>query len=379
MGEDAGPRSGRIVDELRRRIESGELAPGERVPSTREITRQWGVAMATATKVLTELRRAGLVRSVPGVGTVVEARGGPAHSARASRPAAAQRRGARPVEASRSAGQGAPAGSAGPTGARGSTASLGSVATAGPAGAAVSAGPAGATGGLTLGRIVAAAVTVADEEGLAAVSMRRVAAELKVATMSLYRHVADKDDLLTRMLDTAIAGQPLPAERPAHWRTAVELASRQLWGLFRRHAWLAPAMSVTRPQMVTSGMQYSEWVLGALHDEGLDLQSAFTAHLTLLNHARGIAVHLESEREAEAHSGLDSEEWMEGQESALLRVLEGGRLPLLSRVAQAGYDLDLDDLFEFGLQRLLDGLALILRQNPPDQPAGATSAPSAPR
>ncbi|MER5479322.1 TetR/AcrR family transcriptional regulator C-terminal domain-containing protein [Streptomyces sp. NPDC002734] len=370
MGEDAGPRSGRIVDELRQRIESGELAPGERVPSTREITRQWGVAMATATKVLTELRRAGLVRSVPGVGTVVEARGGSSQPARAPRPAAAQRPGARSAGSPRPAGSGTPAGTAGATGARGSTGSPGSAATAGPS---------GSGGGLTLGRIVAAAVTVADEEGLAAVSMRRVAAELKVATMSLYRHVADKDDLLTRMLDAAIAERPLPAERPAHWRTAVELASRQLWGLFRRHPWLAPAMSVTRPQMVTSGMQYSEWMLGTLNDEGLDLQSAFTAHLTLLNHARGIAVHLESEREAEAHSGLDSEEWMDGQEPALLEVLEGGRLPLLSQVAQAGYDLNLDDLFEFGLQRLLDGLALLLGQGPPDQPAAAPLGPSVPR
>ncbi|MBZ4324459.1 GntR family transcriptional regulator, partial [Streptomyces huiliensis] len=66
-------RSGRIVTEIRRRIEAGELAPGDRVPSTREITRQWGVAMATATKVLTELRHEGLVRAVPGVGTVVAA------------------------------------------------------------------------------------------------------------------------------------------------------------------------------------------------------------------------------------------------------------------------------------------------------------------
>ncbi|MEU3557851.1 TetR/AcrR family transcriptional regulator C-terminal domain-containing protein [Streptomyces fragilis] len=366
MGENAGPRSGRIVAELRQRIESGELAPGERVPSTREITRQWGVAMATATKVLAELRRAGLVRSVPGVGTVVEGGGGPSHPARAARPSAARRPGTRPGAAPRSPGTGAWAGSARSAGSAGRPGAAG---VPGPAGSTGGVGPAGSAGGLTLERIVAAAVAVADEEGLAAVSMRRVAAELKVATMSLYRHVADKDDLLTRMLDAAIAGRPLPAERPAHWRAAVELASRQLWGLFRRHPWLAPAMSVTRPQMVTSGMQYSEWILGALHAEGLDLQSAFTAHLTLLNHARGIAVHLESEREAEAHSGLDSEEWMDGQEPALRRVLADGRLPLLSQVAEEGYDLNLDDLFEFGLQRLLDGLALLLGRTPPGRPA----------
>lgn len=308
------PRYSQIVAELRRRIETGELAPGDRVPSTREITKRWGVAMATATKVLTELRRQGMVRAVPGVGTVVEA---PSRPVRTARPTAPPR----------------------PGGA--SDASSGQAA-------------------LTLGRIVNAAVTVADTEGLDAVSMRRVAAELGVATMSLYRHVADKDDLLTRMMDTVIGERPLPAESPGAWREAIELAARQLWDLFRRHPWLAPAMSVTRPQMIASALPYSEWMLATLHAQGLDLQSAFTAHLMLLNYARGIAVNLESEREAEAHSGLDSEEWMDSQESALLAILGTGRFPALSHLARAGYDLDLDALFEFGLQRLLDGLASLL-------------------
>ncbi|WP_030299455.1 TetR/AcrR family transcriptional regulator C-terminal domain-containing protein [Streptomyces katrae] len=320
MSGQAVPRYSQIVGELRRRIETGELAPGDRVPSTREITKQWGVAMATATKVLTELRHEGMVRAVPGVGTVVAA---PSRPARAARPAAASRPG-RPSDAS-------------------------SVQTA-----------------LTLGRIVGAAVTVADTEGLAAVSMRRVASELGVATMSLYRHVADKDDLLTRMMDTAIAEYPLPADPPDGWREAVELAARQLWDLFRRHPWFAPALSVTRPQMITSALPYSEWMLATLHAHGLDLQSAFTAHLMMLNYARGVAVHLESEQEAEAHSGLDSEEWMDTQEPALLAILATGRFPELSRLAKAGYDLDLDALFEFGLQRLLDGLATLLNESSAD-------------
>ncbi|WP_327280847.1 MULTISPECIES: TetR/AcrR family transcriptional regulator C-terminal domain-containing protein [unclassified Streptomyces] len=320
MGGQAVPRYSQIVGELRRRIERGELAPGDRVPSTREITKQWGVAMATATKVLTELRHEGMVRAVPGVGTVVAA---PSRPARAAHPAAASRPG-RPSEAS------------------------------------------SAQTPLTLGRIVGAAVTVADTEGLAAVSMRRVAFELGVATMSLYRHVAHKDDLLTRMMDTAIAEYPLPADPPDGWREAVELAARQLWDLFRRHPWFAPALSVTRPQMITSALPYSEWMLATLHAHGLDLHSAFTAHLMMLNYARGVAVHLESEQEAEAHSGLDNEEWMDTQEPALLANLATGRFPELSRLATAGYDLDLDALFEFGLQRLLDGLAALLNESSAD-------------
>ncbi|MFD9336176.1 TetR/AcrR family transcriptional regulator C-terminal domain-containing protein [Streptomyces sp. NPDC060028] len=320
MGGQAVSRCSQIVAELRQRIETGQLAPGDRVPSTRAITREWGVAMATATKVLSELRREGMVRAVPGVGTVVAASSRPVRAARTPAPAAA--RPGRPSDAS-------------------------SVQAA-----------------LTLGRIVGAAVTVADAEGLAALSMRRVAAELGVATMSLYRHVADKDDLLTRMMDGVMAGHPLPADPPEGWREAIELAARQLWDLFRRHPWLAPALSVTRPQLIISALPYSEWMLATLHAHGLDLRSAFTAHLTLLNYARGIAVNLEAEREAEAHSGLDSEEWMATQESALLATLGNGRFPALSRLATAGYDLDLDELFEFGLQRLLDGLASLLDETP---------------
>ncbi|WP_037892225.1 GntR family transcriptional regulator, partial [Streptomyces sp. Tu 6176] len=61
----------RIAAEIRRRIADGELAPGERVPSTRRIAEQWGVALATATKALTTLRLEGLVEARPRAGTVV--------------------------------------------------------------------------------------------------------------------------------------------------------------------------------------------------------------------------------------------------------------------------------------------------------------------
>jgi AcrR family transcriptional regulator len=316
---DGTPPYARIAAELRGRITRGELAPGQRVPSTREITARWGVAMATATRVLATLRQEGLVHPMPGVGTVVS--GHPAVPPRQP-PAAGP---ARPAP--------------------------------GPVRPAADRGPGGAE------RIVAAAITVADAEGLAALSMRRVAAELGAAPMSLYRHVADKDDLLMRMMDCIMAEHPLPADPPEGWREAIELAARQLWDLFRRHPWLAPALSVTRPQMITSALPYSEWMLATLHGHGLDLQSAFTAHLMLLNYARGIAINLETEREAEAHSGLDSEEWMDTQEPALLAILVTGRFPALSRLATAGYDLDLDALFEFGLQRLLDGLASLFNES----------------
>lgn len=91
---------------------------------------------------------------------------------------------------------------------------------------------------LSTERIVGAAIAVADREGLGALSMRRVAVELDVATMSLYRHVRDKDDLLIRMMDAAFAEWQVPPRQSGDsWQETVAVAARRLWQLFRRHLW----------------------------------------------------------------------------------------------------------------------------------------------
>ncbi|WP_033216015.1 TetR/AcrR family transcriptional regulator [Kitasatospora phosalacinea] len=310
-----------IAAELRERIERGELRPGDRVPSTREITRRWNVAMATATKVLAQLRDRGLVRAVPGVGTVVAGRPDPAPA--------------------RSGGRQLPRRPA-------------------------------PEGVLTAGRIVAAAVAVADAEGLEALSMRRVAAELDVATMSLYRHVPDKDGLVHLMMDRVFADVSFSAAQGAlGWRARLELAARLLWGLFRAHPWLASALSVTRPQPVANALPFGEWVLSALVAEGLGVQDVFTAYLTLFNYVRGTALNLEMEAAAEAATGQDSEEWMDRQEGVFMELVAAH--PTFLRLTREGYDFDLDRLFEFGLQRLLDGLAALIGRAA--APAQDSSAP----
>jgi uncharacterized membrane-anchored protein len=94
------------------------------------------------------------------------------------------------------------------------------------------------------------------------------------------------------------------------------------------------------------------------------LQTIFTAHITLFNYIRGTAVNVELETEAEALSGLNNEEWMDAQEPTLQAILATGRFPTFQRLTMAGYDFDLDALFEFGLQRLLDGIAALLEEKP---------------
>src|ERR1700688_4010713 len=311
------PPYAQIAAELRDQIEDGTLAPGDRVPSTREITQRWGVAMATATKALTALRQEGIVRPIPGVGTVVGGRQ-PAHG--------------RPLAP-------APPATPGPAAARRSG-------TSDPR--------------LAPGRIVAAAMAVADAEGLAGLSMRRVATEIVGATMSLYRHVADKDDLLLKMMDAAFGECRFPARPPQGWRDQFELAARTLWAMFQRHPWLAPALSVTRPQPIARGLACAEWVLSALDGQGLDPSTMLTIHITLVNYVRGTAVNLELEADTEAASGLNSEEWLDTQGPALQSIVEAGRFPVFERLTATDYDFNLENLFEFGLQRLLDGLTALI-------------------
>ncbi len=301
------PPSVRIAAEIRRRIAAGELRPGDRVPSARQITGEWGVAIATATKVLAGLRREGLVRAVPGVGTVVERRESP--------PARTRRAPARRT----------------------------------------------ADAELTRERVVATAVAIADADGLDALSMRRVATDLGVATMTIYRHVPGKDELVLLMADAAYGERPLPEPPPPDWRTGLTLIAREQWAGYRRHEWLARITSMTRPEPLPNAMAHTDWTMRALDGLGLTAETMLLLAVTLANHVRGTAENLEAETQAEHDTGLTAEQWMEAQGAALADVFAARPLPMLSRVAQGpDIDLDIDVLFEFGLQRLLDGFAAFI-------------------
>ncbi|MGW7367544.1 TetR/AcrR family transcriptional regulator C-terminal domain-containing protein [Streptomyces sp. NPDC054841] len=291
----------RIADGIRRRIDSGELTPGDRVPSTRALTREWGVAMATATKALAVLRQEGLVRSVPGIGTVVtDTRPRPAHS---------------PAE---------------------------------PA--------------LTRDRIVRTAIALADAEGLAALSMRRVATGLGTSTMALYRHVPGKGELVRLMSDAAFAERPLGALPAGGWRPALEKAARSLRDAHTRHPWLAQAMaSFTRPTASPNAMAYTEWVLRAVRSTGLTPFQTIHAHLSLFAYVQGVSMAADLETQARQDTGLSGDEWMARNEPQFEAIASGGAYPLLTTLfEQDDSELDLETLFEFGLARLLDGLAVMI-------------------
>jgi AcrR family transcriptional regulator len=304
--------SERVAAEIRARIASGELDAGARVPSARQITREWGVAIATATRALAMLRDEGLVRAVPGVGTVVATSPSPSPAARAPAPARSS----------------------------------------------VQSGP-------TRDRIARAAVRIADAEGIAALSMRRVAAELGLATMSLYRYVQSKDELVVLMVDAVFADHPPQEPPPVGWRAQLGQLGRLQWRICKDHPWLGRATSFTRPQMAPGGMAHTEWAMRALAEHGVDPATSLYIVLTVVAFTVGAAVNLESESEAQQTTGLTSDEWMVQQEESFEGITGSGQYPHLRALADIpDFDMDLDALFEFGLERVLDGLAAYLEPPP---------------
>ncbi|WP_448810767.1 TetR/AcrR family transcriptional regulator C-terminal domain-containing protein [Agromyces bauzanensis] len=310
----------RIAAAIELQIRTGELRPGDFVPSARQLMRDYGVAMATASKALAELRRQGVARPVPGVGTVVMP------------PSPTDEPADRTDAVAGSAPTAPPTRTPTHTGAHDEA--------------------------LSRARIVAAAITVADIEGLGALTMRRVASALGVATMSTYRHVAHKGELVLLMADAVFAEERTPATSRG-WRNGLEASARAQWNVYRRHPWLAQVVSVTRPQALPHGVAHTEAMLAAFDGLGLDAAEVLHATVTLVTYVRGVAVNLEGQARDEQDSGVSDDEWMRGQET-VYAALSAGRFPHLARMTARPVDLDLESLFEFGLQRLLDGYAALI-------------------
>ncbi|TCM38639.1 GntR family transcriptional regulator [Kribbella sp. VKM Ac-2568] len=304
MRAEAAPYQ-QIAAEIRRSIESGKLRPGERAPSTRALVRDHGIAMATATKVLATLQQEGLVHSRPGVGTVV----GPP-----PRPSATQQRAPEPS--------------------------------------------------LNREEVVRAAIAIADGEGLAALSMRRVATDLGVSTMALYRYVGGKDALVLQMVETAVGDFPFPAKRSTSWREGIETAARLQWSAYRAHLWLPAAVSLSRPQALPNLLVHTDAVLRAVSGFGVDASTSLYAAITVFGYVRGVALNLEPEARAEQDTGMTADEWGGHQTDQLVALI--GQHDLAGfRALDFGnfeFDYDLDQLFEFGLGIMLDGLAVKLQR-----------------
>ncbi|MEV1079395.1 TetR/AcrR family transcriptional regulator [Streptomyces sp. NPDC050211] len=213
--------------------------------------------------------------------------------------------------------------------------------------------------GLSLDQIVEAAVRIADADGLEALSMRRVATELGTGTMSLYRYVPGKGELLDLMLDRV----QKPSENPADlgegdWRSALEALGRATLDLYRRHPWLLQ-VNQTRPILGPSALDGMEKVLTLIRPMGLSDPELVSAIIMIDGYVVGAARTQLYQQEAERRTGLTDAEFWQAQVPTLEKVLASGRYPVMASLSEDAFGSDFDH-FEFGLQRILDGLEVFV-------------------
>ncbi|MFI9626484.1 TetR/AcrR family transcriptional regulator [Streptomyces sp. NPDC052042] len=212
---------------------------------------------------------------------------------------------------------------------------------------------------LTVGRIVRAGIAIADAEGLDALSMRRVAADLGASTMALYRHIASRDELVALMAEAALTDAPLPRTPPQGWRHGLERTARRDWELYHRHPWILLKVLVTT-------RTHSSWALAADSEStfaefdglGLEPADAFRYMFMFSSNVQGVALTYVSDVEAERQARRTDRRPANATDDARRSLYKPGAHPRLGPAMQAGADpWDLDALFVSGLTGVLDGIA----------------------
>ena len=208
---------------------------------------------------------------------------------------------------------------------------------------------------LTREAIVAAAVRIADAEGLAAVSMRRVAQEIGARVMSLYSHVAKKEDLLDLMADEAVKAVLVPEPLPADWREAITQVVHGELEAMRRHPWLADLHNrqiAVGPTM----LRHVEQTLTALSGLGLPPAETIRVATVVDNYVTGYAIRARWDAGLPAESrGIARAEEVFETTPFYRQMIERGELPHLAAVLANGVP-EVPDTFERGLTWLLDGI-----------------------
>jgi AcrR family transcriptional regulator len=234
----------------------------------------------------------------------------------------------------------------------------------------MSTGPGGSSGGAVQGpaparwtrerrtplsadAIVRVALAIADADGVEAVSMRRVATELGVGTMTLYHHVADKDELLDLMSD-AVAGElVVPGELPGHWREALRAIAHQTFDAFMRHRWLVETAGM-RPVATPNQLRHIEQSIVAIHDLDVDERTAAAMVMATDDYTFGYV--------RRRLTFGDAQPWAGPRERARVQeLLSTGEFPILAAILAERPDLrPPEDTFDLGLEWLFDGMAATL-------------------
>jgi AcrR family transcriptional regulator len=219
---------------------------------------------------------------------------------------------------------------------------------------------------LSVVAIVDRAIAIADERGLDAVSIRSVATELGVGTMTLYRYVPSKAELLDLMLDRV--RRTTVVALPEDWRAAMEAMARELWRLSTMHRWL-PLVDQSRPVLGPNAVHALDLSMGALAGCGLSDQEKFSLVVTIESFVGTLARTANANATAQERTGISHEEFWQAQEAALVAAMVSGRYPHMAGLDDDVFDASDEQNFEFGLRTILDGVDALLRRRGWPRPA----------
>jgi AcrR family transcriptional regulator len=203
---------------------------------------------------------------------------------------------------------------------------------------------------LTRERVLGAAVQLADADGIESLTMRKLGLRLGVEAMSLYNHVANKDDLLDGMVDLVVSEIDLPADS-VDWKEAMRRRAISARSVFARHPW-ASGLIDSRESSGPARLRYLDWVLGTLRRAGFTLELASRAFSILDSYIYGFG-------RQQLNMSVAPEITPEEMAEAFLQAIPADEYPHLREMVvehamKAGYDEGAD--FAFGLDLILDGL-----------------------
>ncbi len=196
--------------------------------------------------------------------------------------------------------------------------------------------------------ILAAAIELADTEGLGAVTMRRLASSLRVEAMSLYNHVANKDELLDGMADQVAAEIEVP-DPELGWKTAIRRSAISAHDVFMRHPW-ASGLLESRMNLGPARLRYVDAVIGVLSGAGFPLTTVGFAFMALDSHTYGFTLQ-------ELSWPFDADSAPE-LAATMVETVPADDYPNLAAMAKAAAASpgSFPLRFDFGLDLILDGL-----------------------
>ncbi|HEY0000697.1 MAG TPA: TetR/AcrR family transcriptional regulator, partial [Actinoplanes sp.] len=218
--------------------------------------------------------------------------------------------------------------------------------------------PAGRPARLSVDLVVSTGIRVADAEGLEAASMARIAAELSVATMTLYTYVPSRPELIDLMVDEVLGERDLAA--PTGFRNKIERYAEQTFAMYRAHPWLAQ-VSQLRPPIGPGMLAEREFVLAAVAGLGLPTRLVDPAALSISGWVTAAARQEAEDVLLRRATGIGTDDWWRQRGELWENWFDEAAHPTMTALWNTGgfertADEQSQSAYAFGLALLLDGI-----------------------